>query len=1070
MPASSFTWITGTTGDWAVASDWTTGTIPASGADILIGSGGAVGFVSLIGTADTEIVNVLTLGGFSGANPTLEVAGTLQFSGASPGITFVQGKILVDSTGLLEGSASALSYPFGVDFINNGTVRANGGAGAALQISSRFTNNATVLADNGILALGGFSLANLSGTTLTGGTYIAQGPDFGTFNEIEIGLGNYTAIIATDAANIVLSGGASDIVGYNGGFQTIEQQLQTIASTGTLQLLAHRGYATSNTLTDAGVLLLQGGTLAPSGLNVVAGGTLEGYGIIASAVTNAGTVIANGGTNGALDLSLGIGGAGALSVTTSSALILAGDSPSAIVNNGTIYDTSGLLLVSSLTGAGTLVVQNGGTIELSGGASQNIGFSGTAATLRLDAPSLYTGTIAGFGKGDSLILAGVTASSATVVNGNTLTVINAGTTVDHYTLSGSYTGATFSTVQSGSTLTIQNTAGAPARSDFQFSVLLSDTAGLSAAQETQIVNNLSAAAADWAQYVTGHAPLRIQLNITSVAGKGTELANAGYTTTVPTGQVISGETVVTPSSVYALTTGNYAPGSASDIIVNLPLAAGELGSSGGLYVNPSPFTGNGSVPADEYDLLTVFRHEMAHGLGFAGLTNASTFSLGANETLFDADIQYTFVNGSTITDAKFIGPNAEAAYGAFLGTNTATPIPLTLLNNGEALFHVANTSGEPLGTDLMNGVGLTSGTVRDISSVDLAMLRDIGLPVTAGLVCFARGTRIATPAGQVAVETLKPGGLVTTWSGAARPIVWIGTGAVLATRGQRTAATPIVLRKGALADNVPSYDLRVTKGHAFLVDGVLIPAEFLVNHRSIVWDDRAQDVTLYHIELETHDILIANGAPAESYRDDGNRWLFGNANTGWGQPEKPPYAPVLTGGPLVDAAWRRLLDRAGPRPGLPLTDDPDLALHVGGRRLNPVSRSGGIVLFRPNTPTEAVRIVSRAASPQELGLARDPRVLGVAVRRIVCRQRAHLRLIGAHDPALHDGFHDFEPNQEHRWTNGDARLPAELFRGLRGIVELEVHVAGRTRYLADDRPLGGREAIETHCCHSMTEA
>jgi len=61
--------------------------------------------------------------------------------------------------------------------------------------------------------------------------------------------------------------------------------------------------------------------------------------------------------------------------------------------------------------------------------------------------------------------------------------------------------------------------------------------------------------------------------------------------------------------------------------------------------------------------------------------------------------------------------------------------------------------------------------------------------------------------------------------------VWIGIGKVLATRGRRNAATPVIVRKGALADNVPHHDLRVTKGHAFYVDGVLIPVEFLVNHR-----------------------------------------------------------------------------------------------------------------------------------------------------------------------------------------------------------------------------------------------
>ena len=95
----------------------------------------------------------------------------------------------------------------------------------------------------------------------------------------------------------------------------------------------------------------------------------------------------------------------------------------------------------------------------------------------------------------------------------------------------------------------------------------------------------------------------------------------------------------------------------------------------------------------------------------------------------------------------------------------------------------------------------------------------------------------------------------------------------------------------------------MTKAHGLYFDGVLIPVEFLVNHRTILWDDIAREVTIYHIELETHDIILANGTPAETYRDDGKRWLFHNANTGWHLPPQQPCAPVLTGGPLVDAVW-----------------------------------------------------------------------------------------------------------------------------------------------------------------------
>ena len=80
---------------------------------------------------------------------------------------------------------------------------------------------------------------------------------------------------------------------------------------------------------------------------------------------------------------------------------------------------------------------------------------------------------------------------------------------------------------------------------------------------------------------------------------------------------------------------------------------------------------------------------------------------------------------------------------------------------------------------------------------------------------------------------------------------------MLATRGRRSAATPVIVRKGALAHNVPHDDLRVTKAHALYIDDVLIPVEFLVNHHTILWDDRAQEVEIYHVELETHDVLLA---------------------------------------------------------------------------------------------------------------------------------------------------------------------------------------------------------------------
>jgi hypothetical protein len=219
-----------------------------------------------------------------------------------------------------------------------------------------------------------------------------------------------------------------------------------------------------------------------------------------------------------------------------------------------------------------------------------------------------------------------------------------------------------------------------------------------------------------------------------------------------------------------------------------------------------------------------------------------------------------------------------------------------------------------------------------------------------------------------------------------------------------------------------------------------------VNHRSILWDDRAQEVAVYHIELETHDVLLANGVPAESYRDDGNRWLFQNANSGWDQLAKSPYAMVQTGGPAVDAVWRSLLQRSGLRLNLLTTGEPDLHLLVDGQRRDGRSVGNGVHKFRlPKTPI-SVRVASRAGAQDELGRARDPRLLGVALRQVMLWQGRHLKVMEADDPLWSDGFHAFESDNGFRWTDGDAALPAALFAGFDGSVELVLHVGCTTQY------------------------
>jgi hypothetical protein len=102
------------------------------------------------------------------------------------------------------------------------------------------------------------------------------------------------------------------------------------------------------------------------------------------------------------------------------------------------------------------------------------------------------------------------------------------------------------------------------------------------------------------------------------------------------------------------------------------------------------------------------------------------------------------------------------------------------------------------------------------------------------------------------------------------------------------------------------------------------------------------------------------------------------------------------------------VDRAGPRALLPLTEDPDLHLVIDGARVDPQYRRGSLYGFRLPSSPKSVVIASRVGVPSELGITRDPRSLGVAVRQVAVRQGAKFMLLDAADDRLTVGFHAYE--------------------------------------------------------------
>ena len=172
-------------------------------------------------------------------------------------------------------------------------------------------------------------------------------------------------------------------------------------------------------------------------------------------------------------------------------------------------------------------------------------------------------------------------------------------------------------------------------------------------------------------------------------------------------------------------------------------------------------------------------------------------------------------------------------------------------------------------------------------------------------VCFAPGTAIATPEGTVAVEALSIGDPVLTADGRTVSVKWVG----------RQTRAPLFQRirmirvaAGVLGDGLPLRDLVLTADHALLIDGLLINAGALVNGTTITeLRDLPERVTVYNVETEAHDVILAEGTPAETFIDYAGRQAFDNyaeyvALYGADRPIAENPAPRISSARMLPAA------------------------------------------------------------------------------------------------------------------------------------------------------------------------
>ena len=275
------------------------------------------------------------------------------------------------------------------------------------------------------------------------------------------------------------------------------------------------------------------------------------------------------------------------------------------------------------------------------------------------------------------------------------------------------------------------------------------------------------------------------------------------------------------------------------------------------------------------------------------------------------------------------------------------------------------------------------------------------------------------------VERLRPGvRIVSLLQRRLAPVKWLGWRRLDCARHPRPAEVwPVRIATGAFAADLPHRDLFLSPDHAVFCDGVLIPVRYLINGATIV-QERREEISYFHVELAAHGVLLAEGLPAESYLDTGNRAAFANGGGAmqmnadfalrvW---DTTACARLALDGPAVVAVRERLHARAHAL-GWTTTASPSPLLFAGGQRISPHASGDDFATFHLPRGCRHAKLLSRATiAAHSDPRSTDHRRLGLAVTAVALDGIA-LPLDGAR---LGAGWHAPEPGL--RWTDGAAQI------------------------------------------------
>ena len=392
---------------------------------------------------------------------------------------------------------------------------------------------------------------------------------------------------------------------------------------------------------------------------------------------------------------------------------------------------------------------------------------------------------------------------------------------------------------------------------------------------------------DIATINVGNEPLAIAVSETGPEAGDLYVANeAGDTVSVidpSTNTVVA--TIGVGSAPYAIAVSETGP-DAGDVYV------ANFGSGTVSMIDPSTNTVIDTISVGSYPL-AIAVSETGPEAGDVYVANAASGTVSVIDPSTNTVVANISVRGQPgAIVVSETGPEAGDVCVANFESNTVAVIdPST-----NTVIDTISVGSQPSGIALSDAGNVYVANPESDTVLEFSAL------------CFCVGTAIATPAGEVAVEDLRAGDLVLAADGRRLPIRWIGQSHVAKAFADPLRAYPIRIRAGALGENLPKRDLRVSPEHAIFIADILVQAAALVDGVTVLREHSVPDhFTYYHLELATHELLLAEGVLAESFVDNMDRMHFHNwdARTAPDQPiAELPY-PRAKSARQVPARIRR---------------------------------------------------------------------------------------------------------------------------------------------------------------------